>query len=90
MTSKFLINIPFVSKLIPSLLMHCDSQATKDKAKSKILMKKKNMTIIHKFIRHLISHGVISLDYVRSKNNIIDSLTKHFALQQVIQSLREI
>ena len=37
----FLINILFVSKLITSLLMHCDSQATKAKAKSKILMKKK-------------------------------------------------
>jgi hypothetical protein len=41
--SKFLIDIPFVSKLIPSLLMHCDSQTTKAKAKSKILMKKKDI-----------------------------------------------
>ena len=41
MNSKFLIDIPFVSKLIPSLSMHYDSQTTKAKAKSKILMKKK-------------------------------------------------
>jgi hypothetical protein len=51
--SKFLIDIPFVSKLIPSLLMHCDSQTTKAKAKSKILMKKKrHIIVIHKFIRY--------------------------------------
>ena len=42
----------------------------------------------HKSIRHLISHGVISVNFVRSKNNIADPLTKGLMHQQVIQSLR--
>ena len=36
----------------------------------------------HKSIRYLISHDVISLDFVRSKNNTADPLTKGLTRQQ--------
>jgi hypothetical protein len=56
----------------------------------KILMKKKRHMIINKHIRHLISHGIISLDFVMSEKKITDLLTKYLTYQQVIQSLRKI
>jgi len=42
----------------------------------------------HKSIRNLISHNVISLDFVRLENNIVDPLTKGLMRQQVLESSR--
>ena len=47
-----------------------------------------NTRVRHKSIRNLISHGIISLDFVRSKNNIADPLTKGLPHQQVLESSR--
>ena len=47
------------------------------------------MTIRHKSIRHLISHGIISLDFIKSKKNITDPLTKGLVRQRVIQLSRK-
>jgi hypothetical protein len=70
--------------------LHCDGQAIIVKANSKSFNeKKRHMIIRHKSVRHLISHGIISLDIVRSGNNMVDSLTKGLACKQVIQSSRE-
>ena len=70
--------------------MDCDSQIAISKVTSKILKKKKrrHLRVRHKSIRNLISHGVISLDFVRSKNNIADPLTKGLTRQQVLESSR--
>ena len=52
-------------------------------------MKKiRHLRVRHKYIRNLISHGVISLDLVRLENNIMDPLTKGLTRQQVLESLR--
>jgi len=42
----------------------------------------------HKSITNLISHGIISLYFVRSENNIADPLTKRLTRQQVFESSR--
>ena len=39
----------------------------------------------HKSIRNLISHYVISFDFVRSENNIVDPCTKGLMRQQVLE-----
>ena len=69
--------------------MHCDSQVAISKVTSKNFNeKRRHLRMRHKFIRNLISHGVISLDFVRSENNIADQLTKELTRQQVLESLR--
>jgi hypothetical protein len=47
------------------------------------------MTVIHKFIKHLIFDGVFSLDFIRFGNNIADLFTIGLACQRVIQLSRE-
>ena len=42
----------------------------------------------HNTIRQLLSIGVISLDYVRSKDNIVDPLTKRLKRELVEKSSR--
>ena len=42
----------------------------------------------HNTIKHLLSSGIISIEYVKSKENITDPLTKGLAKQQVYQLSR--
>ena len=42
----------------------------------------------HNTIKQLLSTGVISMDYVKSKDNIIDPLTKRLNRELVEKSLR--
>ena len=86
---NLLCDLPLLNKPIPLIPMHCDSQV----AISKVTRKKFNekiryLRVRYKYIRNLISHGVISLDFVRSKNNIADPLTKGLTCQQVLESSR--
>ena len=69
--------------------MHCDNQVVTSKVTSKNFNeKRRHLRVRHKSIRNLISHGIISLDFVRSENNIADPLTKGLTRQQVLESLR--
>ena len=69
--------------------MHYDSQVVISKVTSKNFNeKRRHLRVRHKSIRNLISHDVISLDFVRSKNNIADPLTKGLMPQQVLESSR--
>ena len=69
--------------------MHCDSQVAISKVTSKNFKeKRRHLRVRHKSIRNLISHGVISLDFVGLENNITDPLTKGLMSQQVLESSR--
>jgi hypothetical protein len=82
---KILIGIPFVSKSIQLVLIHCNSQTIIAKAKSKNFHeKRRHMTIRHKSIRHLISNGIISLVFVRSENSIVNPLTKNLVHHELL------
>ena len=84
-----LCNLSLLNKPIPPIPMHCDSQVAISKVTSKNFNeKRRHLRVRHKSIRNLISHGVISLDFVRSKNNIADPLTKGLTRQQVFESSR--
>jgi len=86
-----LCDLSLLNKCIPPIPMHCDSQIAISKVTSKNFNeKRRHLRVRHKFIRNLISHGVISLDFVRSENNIADSLTKRLTRQQVLESSRGI
>jgi hypothetical protein len=47
--------------------------------------KRRHMTDIHKFIKHLIFDGVFSFDFIRFGNNIADLFTIGLVCQRVIQ-----
>ena len=79
-TSKFLKNLlcdlPLLNKHILRIPIHCDSQVVISKVTSKNFNeKRRHLRVRHESIRNLISHGVVSLDFVRSKNNIMGLLT---------------
>ena len=87
---KKLCDLPLLNKPIPPIPMHCDSRVVISKVTSKNFNeKRRHLRVRHKSIRNLISHGVISLDFVRSENNITDLLTKGLMRQQVLESSRK-
>jgi len=78
-----------LNKPIPLIPMHCDNQVAISKVTSKNFNeKRRHLRVRHKSIKNLISHGVISLDFVISENNIVDPLTKGLTRQQVLESSR--
>ena len=59
------------------LLIHCDSAATLAKAYSQVYNgKSRHLGVRHIMIRNLIMGGVISVEFVRSQQNLADHLTK--------------
>ena len=67
-------------KPLPSISLHCDYQATIACARNKIYNgKKRHIHLRHNIVQQLISTGVIAMEFVRSKKNLADPLTKGLA-----------
>ena len=67
---NFLEDIPFWPKPLTLISIHCDSQAAIGRAGSVMYNgKSRHIRRRHNTVRQLISSGVISIDYVRSKDN---------------------
>ena len=77
-------------KPVPPICIYCDSQSTIGRAQNNMY----NGESRHIYRRHntirLLSIGVISLDYVKSKDNITDLLTKGLNRELVEKSSKEI
>ena len=74
---QFLEDIPRWPKPVPAIYIHCDSQSAIGRAQSNMYNgKSRHIRRRYNTIRQLISTGVITIDYVRSKDNIADPLTK--------------
>lgn len=74
---NFLEDIPCWEKPVPPVMIHCDSLAAIGRAQSCMYNgKSRHIRRRHNTIRQLISNGIISTDYVKSKENIADPLTK--------------
>ena len=70
--------------------MHCDSQVAIAKAKSKIFNGKNwHICLRHNIERQLLETGVISLEFVRSKLNLVDPLTKPLNKKLVEETSRK-
>ncbi|KAJ9556876.1 hypothetical protein OSB04_011490 [Centaurea solstitialis] len=64
-------------KPVTAIGIHCDSQLAIGRAQSTMYNgKSRHIRCMHNTIRQLLSTGVISIDYVKSKDNIMDPLTK--------------
>ena len=85
----FLEDIPKWQKPVPPICIHCDSRSTIGKAQNNMYNgKSEHIRRRHNTIRQLLSTGIISIDYVKSKNNIADPLTKGLNRELVEKSLR--
>ncbi|RVW75988.1 Retrovirus-related Pol polyprotein from transposon TNT 1-94 [Vitis vinifera] len=85
----FLEDIPRWSKPVPPICIHCDSQSAIGRAQSNMYNgKSRHIRRRHNTIRQLLSTGVISVDYVKSKDNIADPLTKGLNRKLVEKSSR--
>ena len=73
----FLEDIPRCPKPVPPICIHCDSQSAIGRAQNSMYNgKSRHIRRRHTTIKQQLSTGVISIDYVKSKDNIADPLTK--------------
>ncbi|GJX62788.1 zinc finger, CCHC-type containing protein [Tanacetum coccineum] len=77
---NLILEIPLWSKPIAPISIHFDSAATLAKAYSQMYNgKSRHLGVRHSMIRELITNGVISIEFVRSQQNLADYLTKGLA-----------
>ena len=77
MAPEFLRRYPFWPKPMAPICIHCDSQAAIGRAGSiKYNGKSRHIRRRQNFVRQLLSSGIITIDYVKSKDNVSDPLTK--------------
>ncbi|GKB85248.1 zinc finger, CCHC-type containing protein [Tanacetum coccineum] len=85
--TNLILEILLWSKPIAPISIRCDSAATLAKAYSQIYNgKSRHLGVKHSMIRELITNGVISIEFVRSQQNLADHLTKGLAKDLVIKS----
>ena len=86
---NFLEDIPNWSKLVPPIFIHCDSQSAIGRAQSKMYNgKSRHICCRRNTVKQLLTNGVISIDYVKSKDNITDLLIEGLTREQVCKSSR--
>jgi hypothetical protein len=81
---NFLNDIPLWPKPLTAICVHCDCMSAIARAKSHIYNgKSRHIRRRHNTIKELLKNGIISIDYVKSKENIADPLTKGIPREQV-------
>ena len=82
-----LLEINLWPKPMPPVSLHCDSEATLSRAYSQIYNgKSRHIGLRHSYVRQLISDGVITIDFVKSSQNLADPLTKGLARDLVLKT----
>ena len=85
----FLEDVPIWPKPVTAICIHCDSLAAQYRAKNSVYNgKSRQIRRRHNTIKQWLSSGVISIDYVKSKDNIADPLTKGLSREQVKHTSR--
>ena len=74
---NFLSGIPLGMQSTPSVSMHCDYQAAISITKNKTFNgKNRHIRLRHEVAKQLLKNEIISIDYVKSKVNLANHLTK--------------
>ncbi|GJX87302.1 zinc finger, CCHC-type containing protein [Tanacetum coccineum] len=74
---NLLLEILLWFKPIAPISIRCDSVATLAKAYNQIYNgKSRHLGVRHSMIRELITNGLVSIEFVRSQQNLVDHLTK--------------
>ena len=80
---QFLENIPIWPKPVPAICIHCDSQYAIGRARNDMYnCKSRHIRRRHNTVRKLLLNGIISIDYIKSKDNLADPLTKGLTREQ--------
>ncbi|PHU05794.1 hypothetical protein BC332_26616 [Capsicum chinense] len=81
---NFLEDIPYWPKPMAPVCIHCDSQAAIGRAGSMMYNgKSRHIRQRHNTVKELLSSGIITVDYVKSKDNVSDPLTKGLSREGV-------
>ena len=84
---NFLEDIPFGPKPVGPICIHCDSQATIGRAGSVMYNgKSRHIQHRHNTVRQLLSSGIITINYVKSRDYVSDVLTKVLVREAVKKS----
>jgi hypothetical protein len=84
---NLIYEIPLWPKPISPISIRCDSAATLAKAYSQVYNgKSRHLGVRHSMIRELIMDGVISVEFVRTQQNLADHLTKGLSRDLVRKS----
>ena len=79
-----LYEISLWEKPIPPILIHCDNTAAIGRVKNRYYNGKSNpIRRKHNTMRSYLSGGIITMDYIKSNNNIADPFTKALAKDRV-------
>jgi hypothetical protein len=77
------------TKPMPSICIHCDSQSAIGRTQSYMYNgKSRHIHRKHNTVRQLLSNGIISIYYIKLKDNIADLLTKSLSGEYVNCSSR--
>ena len=88
---NFMEDIPMWPKPVTAICIHCDSQVALARAKNAVYNgKSRHIRCRYNTIKQLLSNGVITIDFVKSKDNIADLLTKGLSREQVVVTTRGI
>ena len=69
---------------MPAICIHYDSQSAIGRAQSDMYNgKSRYIRRRHNTIRQLLSNGIISIDYIKSKDNLANPFTKGLTREQV-------
>ena len=89
MVKEFHIRHPFMTKTSSSLSIHSNSQAAIARAHNNFYNEKSiHIMRRHNTLRKILKDGDIAIDYVKSKENLADPLTKGLARELVYQTSR--
>ncbi|GKD49064.1 hypothetical protein Tco_1278040 [Tanacetum coccineum] len=86
---NLLLEIPLWVKPITPISIRCDSAATVEKAYSQMYNgKSRHLGVRHNMIREMITNGAVSIEFVRSQQNLAYHLTKGLARDLVINRVQ--
>ena len=81
---QFLEDIPIWHKPVLAICIHCDSKYAIGRAHNGMYNgKSRHIRYRHNTVRQFLSNGIISIDYIKSKDNLADPLTKGLTREQV-------
>ncbi|PHT87113.1 hypothetical protein T459_09219 [Capsicum annuum] len=87
---NFLEDIPYWTKPVEPVSIHCDRQAAIGRARSMMYNgKSHHIRRRHNTVRELLSSGIITIDYVKSKDNVSCPLTKNLSREGVERISKE-
>ncbi|GKD04831.1 hypothetical protein Tco_1179805, partial [Tanacetum coccineum] len=86
---NLLLEIPLWVKPMTPISIRCDNAATLAKAYSQMYNgKSRHLGVRHSMIHELITNGVVSIEFVRSQQNLVDHLMKGLARDLVLKSVQ--